>query len=107
MAGVRFWQLDANKPLRATFYEPDGFTEYMWRNAESIILKDKRPYITKFRMTEADGTEIYDYENYPSFPIVPMWGNQSRQSELVGIREQIDCYDLIKSNFADELDDAL
>ena len=106
MAGVRFWQLDANKPLRATFYEPDGFTEYMWRNAESIILKDKRPYITKFRMTEADGTEIYDYENYPTFPIVPMWGNQNRQSELVGIREQIDCYDLIKSGFANDLDDA-
>ena len=29
-----------------------------------------------------------------------------RQSELVGIREQIDCYDLIKSGFANDLDDA-
>ena len=35
-----------------------------------------------------------------------MWGNANKQSELVGIREQIDCYDLIKSKFANDIDDA-
>ena len=107
MAGVRWWQLASNKPLRATLYEPDGYTEYIWRpGEEGEVLKEKRSYITKYRSTEADGTEIYDYDNYPSFPIVPMWGNQNKQSELVGIREQIDCYDLIKSGFANDVDDA-
>jgi len=106
MAGIRFWQLDARKPLRATLYEIDGITEYIWKNAEATILREKRPYITKYKMTEADGMEIYDFENYPTFPIIPLWGNTSRQSELVGLREQIDCYDLIKSGFANDLDDA-
>ena len=107
MAGVRWWQLASNKPLRATLYELDGYTEYVWRPGEDgEILKDKRSYITKYRSTEADGTEIYDYDNYPGFPIIPLWGNQNKQSELVGLREQIDCYDLIKSNFANDLDDA-
>ena len=106
MAGVRFWQLAPDKPLRATLYEPDGYTEYIWRKGEGSVLKEKRGYITKFRSTEADGTEIYDYENYPGFPIVPFWGNQYHQSELVGLRESIDCYDLVKSGFANDLDDA-
>ncbi len=105
-AGVRFWQLTPSKPLRATFYELDGYTEYIWKKGDMSILKEKRPYVIKTRTTEADGTEIYDFENYPSFPIVPLWGNHNRQSELIGIREQIDCYDLIKSGFANDLDDA-
>ena len=40
-----------------------------------------------------------------TFPIVPLWANPEKQSELVGKREQIDCYDLIKSGFANDLDD--
>ena len=107
MAGVRWWQLASNKPLRATLYELDGYTEYVWRPGEDgEILKDKRSYIMKYRSTEADGAEIYDYDNYPGFPIIPLWGNQNKQSELIGIREQIDVYDLIKSGFANDLDDA-
>ena len=106
MAGVRFWQLDALKPLRATLYELDGYTEYMWKNGKGEILKEKRPYVAKFRTTQADGTEIYDFENYPTFPIIPLWGNPNHQSEITGIREQIDCYDLIKSGFANDVDDA-
>ena len=105
-AGVRFWQLAANKPLRATLYELDGYTEFIWTDGIGSVLKEKRAYVSKTRTTAADGTEIYDYENYPGFPIVPLWGNQNKQSELIGIREQIDCYDLIKSGFANDLDDA-
>lgn len=106
MAGVRFWQLAHDKPLRATLYEPDGYTEYIWRNGSGSILHEKRSYVLKTRTTTADGTEIYGGENYPGFPIVPLWGNQNHQSEFVGLREQIDCYDLIKSGFANDLDDA-
>lgn len=109
MAGVRFWQIDVKKPLRATFYEPDGYTDMMWSSKDDkeygAILHEKRPYILKIRTTEADGMEIYDGMNYPSFPIVPLWGNPQRQSELVGIREQIDCYDLIKSGYANNVDE--
>lgn len=105
-AGVRFWQLEANRPLRATFYEEDGYTEYKWVDGEGEVLKKKRPYIVKIRTSVADGTEIYDFENYPGFPVVPLWANQNHQSELEGIRESIDCYDLIKSGYANDVDDA-
>lgn len=105
-AGVRFWQLEANRPLRATFYEEDGYTEYMWVDGEGEVLKEKRPYIEKIRTSVADGTEIYDFENYPGFPVVPLWANHNHQSELEGIRESIDCYDLIKSGYANDIDDA-
>lgn len=114
-AGVRFWQVDPSKPLRATFYEEDGYTNYIWnernpetneKNSNGRVLKEKTPYILKLRTTEADGTEIYDGENYPAFPIIPLWANAEKQSELVGIREQIDAYDLIKNGYLNDLDTA-
>lgn len=113
-AGARFWQIDSTKPLRATFYEEDGYTQMIWgeRNPDGSIdndgriLKPKQPYILKTRTSEADGTEIYDGMNYPTFPIVPLWANPAKQSEIVGIREQIDAYDLIKNGFLNDLDTA-
>ena len=106
-AGIRFWQVAANKPLRATLYEPDGFTQFIRRSGKEMeILAPKRGYISVEASSEVDGTEILEYQNYPGFPIIPMYGNRARQSELVGKREAIDCYDLIKSGFADTVDDA-
>jgi hypothetical protein len=37
---------------------------------------------------------------------VPLWANEEHQNELEGLREQIDCYDLIKSGFANTVDEA-
>lgn len=105
--GVRFWQIDNTKPLRATFYELDGYTEYMWNEEdEPSIIQPKRAYVLKYLESEIGGMEIYDGENYPSFPIVPLFGNPQHQSELEGLREQIDAYDLIKSGFANTVDEA-
>jgi len=116
MAGIRYWRLDPAKPLRATLYELDGYTEYVWgrrdKEGETVkingaeILRSKRPYKIKVRKSDIDGTEIYDGENYPEFPIVPLWGTTTHQSRLVGLQEQIDCYDLIKSGFANTVDEA-
>ena len=108
MAGVRFWQIDPKKPLRATLYEIDGYTDYIWNTRENNggqVLHDKRAYKEKVRVSVADGTEIYAGENYPTFPIVPLWGNQQKQSAIVGLQEQIDCYDLIKSGYANNVDE--
>ncbi len=104
-AGVRFWQVDSSKPLRATLYELDGYTEYLWKDGVGQMLAERQPYKVIDRHTDVDDYHIYDGENYPAFPIVPMYGNPERQSEIVGIREQIDAYDLIKSGFANDLDD--
>lgn len=106
-AGIRFWQSAANKPLRAVLYELDGYTEYIRRKGEIMeIYSEKRAYRQKIVRSDIDGERIYDGENYPTFPIVPLWGNLKHQSELVGQRENIDAYDLIKSGFANDLDDA-
>lgn len=104
-AGIRFWQVDSTKPLRATLYEMDGYTDFIWEKGKGRILYPKRTYKRTLVYSKADGVKIYDGENYPAFPIVPLWGNPHRQSELVGLREQIDAYDLIKSGFANDLDD--
>lgn len=105
-AGIRFWQVAPDKPLRATLYEEDGYTEYIWRKGVGSILQDKRSYMQVVQTSVADGSEIIDGENYPSFPIVPLWANREHQSELIGLREKIDGYDLIQSGFANDLDDA-
>lgn len=106
-SGIRFWQVCTSKPLRATLFEPDGFTQYIRRSGEEMmILEPKRGYVAVEATSEIDGTELLTYQNYPGFPIIPMYGNRAKQSELVGQREAIDCYDLIKSGFANTVDDA-
>lgn len=107
-AGIRFWQIAEGKPLRATLYELDGYTEYIKRKDDTKLreLREKRPYVLKTRTTEADGTEIYGGENYSGFPIVPLWGNQDHTSKIQAWQPKIDCYDLIESGFANDVDDA-
>lgn len=105
-AGIRFWQVDETKPLRATLYLDRGIIDYVWKNGKCEVLKPLRAYQNVVRTTPADGVEILDGKNYPSFPIVPLWGNNEHQSELTGLREKIDAYDLIQSGFANDLDDA-
>lgn len=118
-AGVRWWQIEAGRPLRATLYEMDGITNYLWsqdpnlklpdswtRIEDGVYMQARKPYKLRTVSTEADGTEIYAGENYPSFPIVPLWGNPHHQSELIGMREKIDAYDFILNGFEDDLDNA-
>ena len=109
MAGVRFWRLAPDKPLRATYYEPDGYTEYIWRTRNSIageIFKPKQAYIQTITRSVADGEQIVGEENYSKLPIVHLYPDEHKQSKIIGLRENIDAYDLIKSGFANDLDEA-
>ena len=104
-AGIRFWQIDDNKPLRATLYELDGYTDYIKRKDEDIeVLHDKRAYKEIVRTSEVEGEVIIDGENYPGFPIVPLW-NVNKQSDLVGNRGTIDAYDLMISGLVNNVSD--
>lgn len=107
-AGVRFWQVDGKKPLRATMFEIDGYTEYQFDKdtPSGRIRTKKRPYLVVMQSTKAFGEEIYEYRNYPTFPVVPCWANELKQSELLPIKATIDCYDLINSGYANNIDDA-
>lgn len=107
-AGIRFWQINDQKPLRVTLYELDGYTEYIKhkQDRDLVVYQEKRPYILKYRESKADGVEIYDGENYSGFPIVPLWGNQDHICKIKSWQPKIDCYDLIESGFANDVDDA-
>lgn len=105
-AGIRYWQVAKDKPLRIVLYEEDGYTQYKCADAEWTVLQEKRPYVLTFAKSDASELEILDGKNYPSFPIVPLWANEEHQSEFVGLRGKIDGYDLIQSGFANDLEDA-
>ena len=105
-AGIRYWSLEETQTKRYTLYELDGYTEYIQRKGEDIqVSQDKRPYRQTIRRSEVDGETVEGGDNYPGFPIIPMYANDLHQSELVGIRESIDCYDFVKSGLANEIDD--
>ena len=105
-AGIRYWSLEETQTKRYTLYELDGYTEYIQKKREDIkVSQDKRPYRQTVRRSEVDGETVEGGDNYPGFPIIPMYANDLRQSELVGIRESIDCYDFVKSGLANEIDD--
>ena len=106
MAGIRFWQVAPDKPLRATLYELDGYTDYIQREGEEMqILQAKRPYILIIRQSDIDGVEIYGGENYPGFPIVPLRNGKLGKSELCGRQNTIDALDLATSNMVNNVDE--
>ena len=103
--GIRFWQLDSTKPLRAVLYELDGYTGYIRRAGQKDeIYTQKRQYKETINSTPADGEEIAGGENYPTFPIVPCYVNEQHQSELVGLKNTIDAIDLIQSGYCNDSD---
>lgn len=117
MAGVKFWQIDKSKPLRAELYTIDGMTNYLWSKKyepsepwvkidSGIYMQGREAYKQKVRQTKVDAPSVFAGENYPTFPIVPLWGNENKQSELVGLREKIDAYDFILNGWEDDLDNA-
>jgi hypothetical protein len=106
-AGVRFYQIDVDRPISATLYEEDGYTE-MQSDSKGNNLKalaPKRGYIQHVVITPAEGEKIIGEENYPSLPIVPLYASELKQSTLVGMKQAIDSYDLIRSGFANDISD--
>lgn len=109
-AGVRWWQMAPNKPLRMTLYEEDGVTDYIRRKRDDgkagdiEILKPKSPYKFRAERSDATGEMVYGAGNYSTLPIVPLY-NVNRQSELVGGRETLDAYDLMVSGLVNNTDE--
>lgn len=112
-AGARFWRLDPSRPMQVVLYEEGGYTRFESRqdgsdpDAERLVeVEAKRPYVERVQVVPADGTEqVVAGENYSALPVVPMWGSRLHQSTLVGMRGAIDSYDLIRSGFANDLQD--
>lgn len=107
MAGIRYWFREAgNKTLfRATLYELDGVSEWAAEGSDdATMLTPKRAYILKELRNDLGVVDVCD-ENYTRLPIATLYGNDTHESELVGLRGSIDCYDFIKSGFANQIDD--
>lgn len=107
-AGVRFWRIAADKPMTAVLYEENGYTKFVSESKSGMTLKleeERKPYIVRGVRTEAGGFEVTGYDNYSTLPVKRMQGSSLNQSTLVGLREQIDSYDLIQSGFANDLQD--
>lgn len=107
-AGIRFWRLDKDKPATIVLYEEEGYTKYQssGKNYSDLVeVEPRTPYKVTVQRTEADGERIVGSDNYSSLPVVPLWGSKLKQSTLVGMRQAIDSYDLIRSGFANDLTD--
>ena len=107
-AGIRYWRLTPEKPLIAVLYEEDGYTKYKTeddKGSNLIITQEKTPYKVTVNKTEVDGVISEEGGNYSTLPIIPFWGSDLKQSTLVGMREQIDSFDLVRSGFANDLQD--
>lgn len=106
-AGVRFWQIDKNKPMFAVLYEEDGFTKFKREvdKDEFVEIQPKKAYKMTVKKSEADGEEVIGEENYTSLPVIPLWGSELKQSTLIGMQQSIDSFDLIRSGFANDLTD--
>lgn len=104
-AGIRYWR-PTSETKRWTLYEVDGYTDYIQRESEKMqVLREKQAYMQTVKTTEACGIEEVEGSNYPGFPIIPMYANDLRESEIIGIRPSIDCYDFIMSGMANSIDE--
>lgn len=109
-AGFRFWSLDWDtRPVTIVVYEQDGYEKYRTKDGSKgldiAMYEPKRAYKQQIAHNEVDPDEIVGESNYSHLPIVPFWGSKNRQSDLIGMRSKIDAYDLVKSGFANDLEE--
>lgn len=106
MLGIQFWQITPDKPMYIRLFEMDGVAVFKVEKSLLIPMMSKRPYIVTMR-SDALGDEVLSTGNYQRLPIIPLYANTERHSELTpAIKAKIDAYDNILSDFADNLDRA-
>ena len=106
MGGVRFWRIDEDKPLTAILFTKENKIRYRSEGADGELKQvAEEAYIYDTETSEAFGEEIVGESHYPDIPIVPLWGSNLHQSTLVGMQTKIDAFDLVRSGFANDLQD--
>ena len=102
VSGVRFTQIDENKPLVATLYEPDGYTEYIRDKNELEITKPKTAYIVNKVSNAVEGVYGVHEGNFSRLPIYPLY-NVSHQSEIIGTQEILTAIDMVNSQLVNNV----
>ncbi|MCQ2507247.1 MAG: phage portal protein [Dorea sp.] len=114
-AGIRFWSrtVDNDTIYTFTLYEPDGLARYRYHTKDDKIevIEKKHGYVSTTISTNAEGVLLETWENYgpeanPRFPIIVLYASDTHESDLVGLRERIDCDDIINSGLANNITDA-
>ena len=101
-AGIRFTQIDENKPLVATLYEPDGYTEYVRKDNALEITKPKTAYIINEVSNAVEGVYGVHEGNFSRLPIYPLY-NVSHQSEIIGVQEILTAIDIVNSQLVNNV----
>lgn len=108
-AGIRWWQVSDKHPVNAVLYTEDGFTTLKSDSSDGskfTVVEEQQAYITNYERVAADGIIVaVSTDNYSKLPIIPVWGSETHQSALVGLKEDIDSYDFVKNGFANDLKD--
>ena len=102
-AGIRWTQIDPQKPVVYYLFTEENITTYEAEKADGdIVQTDTQPYIKKVRR-DGLGEEIVDTDNQPTIPIFPLYANELKRSEFMGMKSMIDAYDFINSDLADNI----
>lgn len=107
-AGIRFFRINHLKPYNVEFYELDGITRLREENKtlNFKIIEPKKAYITNKRVNKFT-EEILGTKNFNVLPVIPFWGNDTRESSLTNaLKNKIDLYDIIESDFGNNLEDS-
>lgn len=108
MVGIRFWQLDSGRPMWVQLYELDGMTEYSKpKDAEHLQEYAPKQAYSRTGYRDAAGEVVIDTSNYPALPVVPLYANSLHRSSLTkAVKRKLDAYDVIVSDFGDNLEQA-
>ena len=104
-AGIRFWQIDTDKPMWIELYEEDGKTEYKCDKNKIEITEPKKNYIIKTVKDAIEEREV-GQEGFSRLPIFPLYANDIRTSRFTfALKQKIDLYDIVYSDFSNNFED--
>jgi hypothetical protein len=102
-AGIRFTQIDENKPLSITLYEANGFSEFVRESGEEIKRKaEKKGYDGVSVSNAVEGVYEQSADKTSILPIYPLY-NLGKQSDIVGNLNILIAIDLVNSNLVNNV----
>lgn len=111
-AGIRFYQIDTDKPIYIEFYEEDGVTEFkigkdvVSNSIAPEVIAEKTAYLTKILRSNVN-TEVAGANNWSTLPIFPLYANEKKTSVFTtSFKAKNDLYDIIFSDFGNTLEDS-
>jgi len=100
---IQFWRISEKRPRYARIFEADGVTLVEYGGTVKV-LEPKRAYVTR-TVRDGFGATTEAVASAQRLPIVAFAANGYQRSELTdSLRQKLDAYDVILSDFADNLE---